>query len=154
MDNYFRRYISTTSDSASERIDTNCYRYGYFDREEDLHTESYTNPFYREENEIFVKSCEGLSQAGHATDITLHDEFTCLVSLLEKHMPEKDTLEASGGLLRLSELADEALCDTNQIYDPGLSSYYSETPSNITDLVNLNSVMKETVYYLCLKNRL
>merc|ERR1719427_1720293 len=93
-----------------------------------------------EENEILRKSCNRLSQAGHENYTRLYDnEFTWLISQMEKHMPRKDIVEVSENLLELSELADEALCETNQTYDTELGSYYSERPSmiNITDLMNL-----------------
>jgi hypothetical protein len=143
MDKYFGRYKSMTSDFPSSRNYKSPYMYGHMDREEDLYTESYTIPLYnygvRGEEEFSRETCAKLSQSGHEKDISLYeDEFPWLISEMEKHMPEKDTLEALQRLIQLSDLADEALYEPNQVFDSDLGSCFTEMPSmvNITDLIN------------------
>jgi len=139
---YMGRNASTTSQFQGQVNHTPTYQCELLNREEDFYGNSYTKPFYNleaREEKVFHNTCGKQPQSGHENgDKFYHDEFSWLISQMDKYMPGKETEDVLQKLLHISELADAALCEPEEIYNMTLGSTCSDTPStiNITDLIN------------------
>jgi len=141
MNNYSGRNASLIPEFQRRGNDTPSFMFENLNREEDLYDHSYKNQFHNlgVREEVLHETCEKLSQSWDENDVDFyHDEFTWLILQMEKHLPGKETEDALQKLLHISELADEALFESDETYDIVHGSTYNETSSmiNINDLLN------------------
>jgi len=137
---YMMRNASTAPQLQGQVNDTPTYLYELLNREEDFCDNSSTNPFFNREareEAVFRNTYENQPRSGYGNEF-YHDEYSWLISQMNKYMPGKETEDTLQKLLNISQLADEALCAAEGTYNTALGSSFEETPLmiNIMDLIH------------------